>query len=192
MMKGQGLVEIIVALAVMVIGLTAILALTSQNLAVGRESERRLIATNFAREGVEIVRNIRDDNRLASDPDPLNTSLKSGTDYTAIPIFDTSTFAWSLDFTANQITDDAARIYRSGNFYVQAISQPGGSTITLYRRLLTLNEICKDGNIRTSGNFCGASGAPDEKIGIQVLSQVQWAGSIGTRNTIVEDRIYKW
>lgn len=60
--KGFTLVELLVALFVVTTAFTAIAALMSQNIRSSTFTETQLQAVFLAQEGVEIVRNIRDDN----------------------------------------------------------------------------------------------------------------------------------
>jgi hypothetical protein len=190
---GQGLIEMMIALVVLTTGLAAALALATSNISAGRESELRLKASNLAREGVEIVRNIRDSNRLSNSTAPLDAFLEGGgaggTIRRAVPVFNESTNTWSLDFNSTlSLNNVNTLVYRNGLLYVQ----PNGATPTPFHRLLTLNEICQDGSIKGNGSSCDSASPSGEKIGIQVISEVQWGVSGGERFTRLEDRIYKW
>lgn len=58
--KGQGLLETIVAIGVIVTGLVSVMTLVISNLTGAREAALRYQAVNLAREGIEMVRNARD------------------------------------------------------------------------------------------------------------------------------------
>ena len=62
---GQGLLETIVAIGVMMTGLISVMSLVVSNLNSEREAATRYQAVNLAREGIELVRNARDSNWLA-------------------------------------------------------------------------------------------------------------------------------
>jgi len=64
MKKGFTLIEIIVAVSVMTIGIVGIYALVPKVVSVTGANINKFIASQLAREGIEIVRNIRDTNWL--------------------------------------------------------------------------------------------------------------------------------
>ena len=65
-MKGFTLIETIVAVGIIVIGLVSALTLITTSLFYVSNIGDRLIAANLAAEGLEVVRNIRDNNWLQS------------------------------------------------------------------------------------------------------------------------------
>lgn len=64
MKLGQTLIETIIAIGVMAVGLVAILSLAISYISFAGQTKERVIATGLAREGVEVIRGIRDNNRL--------------------------------------------------------------------------------------------------------------------------------
>lgn len=62
--RGFTLVEGMIALTVISVGLIATLTLSISNILTALENERRAVAANLAREGLEVVRNQRDGNWL--------------------------------------------------------------------------------------------------------------------------------
>jgi len=60
--KGFTLMEVMVAVSVIIIGLTAALGLIAFTISSGAQDKEKLIAINLAQEGIELVRNIRDNN----------------------------------------------------------------------------------------------------------------------------------
>jgi hypothetical protein len=188
---GQGMIEMVVAIAVILTGVIGALALTISNLSGVGESGTRIVASNLAREGIEIVRNIRDTNWLKNQTWDLG--LENGNDYTAITIFNPSANKWGLNFGPGSIDDAEARLYRDNGVYVQNTITPPG-TPTIYYRLLSLDEICKNDVtlaevIRMSGDSCLVS---ETKIGIRIESEIKWAESGRTHTIAAEDRIYDW
>ncbi len=189
--KGQGMVEMVVAIAVILTGVIGALALTVSNLSGVGESSTRIVASNLAREGIEVVRNIRDTNWLKKQI--WDNGLEDGNDYTAIAIFNPVTNTWNLNFLPDSINDIEARLYRNNGIYLQDISLPPG-TPTIYYRLLSLDEICKNNVtsvevVRASGDSCLAS---ETKVGIRIKSEVKWTESGRAHTMTAEDRIYNW
>lgn len=66
--SGFTLIETLVAVLVLVLGLLGPLALAAQSISAGRLSRNRLIAANLAQEGIELVRNLRDENIIVQAP----------------------------------------------------------------------------------------------------------------------------
>ncbi len=60
--RGQLLIEMMVAMSVLMISLLGIFALLSQSLALSRVAANQYIAANLAAEGIEVVKNILDSN----------------------------------------------------------------------------------------------------------------------------------
>ena len=65
--KSQSLIETIVAIGIIVVAIVAILSVGLTSLVLGGQSSERVLATNLAREGIEVVYAIVSSNRL--DPD---------------------------------------------------------------------------------------------------------------------------
>lgn len=62
--RGQGLLETIIALGVILAGTIGTISLLISTMNSGRESSNKVVATNLAREAIEAARNIRDSNWL--------------------------------------------------------------------------------------------------------------------------------
>lgn len=65
--KGQTLIETIVGVFLLVTGLTTALGLAIYALAASNQNFSQIIAANLAREGIEVIRVMRDSNWLAAD-----------------------------------------------------------------------------------------------------------------------------
>lgn len=190
---GQGLLETTIAIGVIVTGLFAVFTLVLANTRASDAGTIRLGAVQLAREGVEVVRAIRDANWLAGRPWNLGM-VGDGDDYTAVAAFDPVTAQWALRFGPNGIESDGARVGRTGGDGPQFLTQDvGGGTAgggTRFRRLITVDPICMDRTMRTSGARCD----PDRNagIGIRVRSTVAWDASSGSRSVVVEEELYDW
>jgi len=62
--QGFTLMEVIVAVAIIITALISSLALITSSISSIRENKSKIIATGLAQEGLEVVRNIRDNNWL--------------------------------------------------------------------------------------------------------------------------------
>lgn len=65
--SGFTLLEGIIAMTVITVGLVAGMSLAISNISTAQNNERRVVAVNLAREGVEAIRNMRDSNWLKVD-----------------------------------------------------------------------------------------------------------------------------
>lgn len=63
--SGFSIMEIVVAIFIITMGLVGVLSLINQNIQVEYINKNNLIASQLAQEGLELVRNIRDNNWLA-------------------------------------------------------------------------------------------------------------------------------
>jgi Tfp pilus assembly protein PilV len=190
-LRGQSLIELLVAMVVIIIGLTAASGIVFSNIRVQEISTDRLIASNFSREGIEYVKQIRDSNWLAGAA--FNTGMNSGTDYTAIPVWTNGAFT-GLDFSPTVITDDTFTLIKLSShasttnaLYVQGPSYPGNAT--MFRRLLLIQPICSDTTVMTEGSAC-TSGLT--VVGVRITSTVTWTKRGMTRTSQVIDELYDW
>ncbi len=90
--RGFTLIEIVVMMAVVVIGVLATLSVANLAVRTSESNEQRVAAVNLAREGVELVRAIRDSNWAATaqesgspcwDYYPISTAQRAAVPYTA-------------------------------------------------------------------------------------------------------------
>lgn len=199
--SGQGLLEMVVAISLMIAIVMSVLVLVNANLLGQKESEFQIIAANLAREGIEVVRNIRDANWLAEVNDPTvfwdrNLYNSDPQDITAIIVFDknySDGFFRTLDFSVNSINDSNAQIYRQGGMYLQTTGSKEGMISTLFYRLVTLESICLnslDGQIAIRPQATCEEN--EKKIGLNIKSQVNWLHQSRPRQTILKSRIYDW
>jgi Tfp pilus assembly protein PilV len=69
--KGQGLIEVIVSLAIIVVAILGALSLATLTIKAGAQSRERVQAALLAQEGIEIVKNNRDTNWIKIDEGEL-------------------------------------------------------------------------------------------------------------------------
>lgn len=119
--KGFSLVGVMIAITMIIVGVLAVYALTSSIFKVERISNNRFVATLLAREGIELVRQKRDDNwldiatELREDPsgDLAGYTWKKGIcDGSELPsstfgIFSMTVTAEPDDCTPEDISDEA-------------------------------------------------------------------------------------
>ena len=78
--RGFSLIEVVVSATIFIVAMLGVTALISLNIVNAALLRNRLIAANLAQEGIEIVRNIRDNNFLAPEdpPVPWDQNLNNG------------------------------------------------------------------------------------------------------------------
>lgn len=192
---GQGLLETTIAMGVIVTALFASFTLVLAHRRAADEAVLRLGAVQAAREGVEVVRAIRDGNWLAGDRSWDAGIAGAGVDYTAVARFDGAS-TWVLAYGPNTIEADGARIVRAvvgtDTFLTQDPAGAGGAP-TPYRRLIAVDPICAaaDGSLEavTSGKTCIAG---QQKIGIRVRSTVRWSSRGGAHDVAAEETLFDW
>lgn len=210
---GQGLIEALIAVSIILAAIISTLTLIISSINAGRVSIDKLIAASLAREGIEIVRNIRDGNWI--DPSGVDWSdgIIATNDNTAIPIIDEIPpsglpLSYKLDFAPVGWglncggSFDCMRIYSKGSLYLQKTTLDSSWQATKYYRLLYINRICWEDSSETekiidkSSPFdCTSFDIPGEtysEVGVRVISEVRWPTSNSTNNIKIEERIYNW
>lgn len=191
--KGQGLLEALAGISIIIIGLTGVLAIGYGSMASNYEARTRVIAANLAREGVEAAHNIRDSNWLGGNL--WDNGLHNAADYDGVPVLDFSTGRWQINFTPNDFSSDITKIYQyaSGdykNFFFHSAILPANTLEVPFRRFITLKSICYDGSSETLED--SASCSIGNKIGVRIAVEVKWIEHSRTHNLIVEDSLYDW
>ncbi len=152
------------AITIISIGMLGVSSLVIQNLQVQRVNKNQLIASMLAQEGLELVRNIRDENWLKGDDwdlDILNAvNGDDGTfivDYNAVP-----------DDAPDDFTHASTELDINGNgFYFHGVGSP-----TIFKRLITATN--------PTGDY------------IEVESYVEWQDQGKTQSYIANSRLADW
>ncbi|MFA6410933.1 MAG: hypothetical protein WCW26_05175 [Candidatus Buchananbacteria bacterium] len=192
---GQGLLETIFAIGILLMVVAAILALTVSALLGQKASEAQIIANNLGREAIEVVRNIRDSNwLLGSQQWDLGLTDTVGQNITALAVF-SKINGWQLSFfPATQIADkDLLYISPSGVYG----HDPQGSLPSIYKRHLVLESICQSKDL--TGNYSietiqasAGCNINEQKIGIKIKAIIDWQERGRQQRVILDDLIYEW
>lgn len=191
--RGQTLIELLIATAVISTGLFASASIVFSNLQLSDRDTDEVTVINLAREGIEMAKQRRDSNWLAGQP--FDDGFHNGTDYTATPLWDGQPLTQNVafDFTANLITDSSAQVRLSKdpvnqNFYIQTDQN---ASATPWRRLLTFHPICETGfglEYKNDGQACGGDGP----VGVRVESAIRWQRKGQVFNRVIYDDLFDW
>jgi hypothetical protein len=178
--NGQGLMETVFAIGILLMAVTAVLALTASHLTGQKESESQIIANNLGREAIEVVRNIRDSNWLAGQRWGLN--LDGGN--LAIASFDSETFNWQIDFS--DITPEKKKLYFNEGLYLHE----NQGLLSPFSRELVIDCLCqRDNKVEEIKPSCGGA---EKKIGLLVQVRVFWQEKGRDREIKISDLLYAW
>ncbi len=139
--KGFTLVEVLVALSVITLGGLSVFAFLNQTLRSAKLSEDAIIVSNLAREGIELVRSMRDSGNVNFDGLSVGNWIIDSNDNYSI-----SVPADSADIT----NCSNCRLYLNSQLYTHT---PGGVT-TKYKRMITLSDPTPDHVICKGGSDC--------------------------------------
>ncbi len=206
MRSGQTLVEVLLSLAIILVGLLSLTSALINTQLTASTAVEESVAIQLAREGVEAARFIRDRNWLERE-DGLGTSynddLHSSSDpddYTAIytwnpPQADPSA-AIAFDFVPD-VSSTSTTVYQSAvGLYRQSTNTTltAAWTPTIYSRFVTLYPICSSDAgltetvIANDALNCGTM----PEIGVQAEVTVTWS-SRGTSHTrVITEQLYDW
>jgi len=196
-LRGQSLIELLIAMTVIIVGLTSATTMIFSNVRLQERSGNRVETINLAREGIELAKAHRDSNWLAGVPFDTGFYDPSTLDFTATPNTDGGTFAGfnfagSLGFLFGAPYEPELYMKASDNPASPGlITQGTGVTgaATQYLRILVFNPICADGVVITADTTdCTGHGA---KVGIHIISVVA-SVSRDVETTVVEDDLYDW
>lgn len=171
---GFSLVETLVAVAILTTGLTAALSLLSFTLRTVQVTSNALVAAHLAAEGVEVIRNIRDENWLRRDnsaaPEPAR-SWRAGLDKGVYEVqYDTE-----LPLTVH--SDRLLEISSEGR-YCYACAGPA-SPAAIFRRKIEIDPDPLPPGFDTARQ-------------LRLRVSVSWTDQIKTREVAVEDILYDW
>lgn len=135
---GQGLLEAIIAIGIILTATVASLTLIVSSIEAGHGVRERLIAMNLAREGMEVVHMTRDSNWLADREWTTGWALPGGTTK-EIPVFTLTSIApwWSIKKEIDINADDAKLYLESGRYVQQVGGIPSGHD-SGFRRFITV------------------------------------------------------
>lgn len=127
---GFSLVEVLTVFFIISLTMVGVVSLIIQNIQVQSINKNQLIAASLAQEGIELVRQVRDNNWLSSQP--YNTGLGNG--------------AYKADYRQNTLTSVTAssnvQIYLNGQgYYVTDVGGAVGLEPTIFKRQIFIEQL---------------------------------------------------
>ncbi|OGD31083.1 hypothetical protein A3A25_03565 [Candidatus Azambacteria bacterium RIFCSPLOWO2_01_FULL_46_26] len=162
--KGFSLLETVVALGILVVGIGGAVGLVAQSLASIEAIKNKVISANLAQEGIEVVRNLRDENWL----NDVHWRGEGGGILLADGDYRVQYNATALtSFTDTFLQTNSSGYYGYNNEY----GYLGGSD-TVFKRKITISMI--------------------SDTQIKVISRVDWTEKGRVKFIEIEDRLYNW
>lgn len=209
---GFTLIELVIAVGVFTVGIMGAFTLALADLKVAKDNFNRVLAADLAREGIELIRNIRDSNWLKIDANVDCDSIQSGLQLCAWDQdFNTANF-FVVNYTILNSTNNinpvcggstglndcillssgiiqpvASQLYLDGSgFYNHS---PVG-TPTNFHRVIQVQSICFTSGSESiqDGPTCGSG----EKTGVKVTSRVAWFNGSKIDKLDVIEYLYNW
>lgn len=212
---GFTLIELIITISVFSLAILSSFALAISNQRLAAENYDRVFAANIAREGIELVRNVRDSNWLAidanqdCDPSPglqlctwdENLQYNFFTIDTADPMDIVDLSSCGVSFSSCMpicLGDNTCRLYR--DFATGIYEHIHGGPETNMGRLIHLENICVHPDIDGSPDPNNADvivplSSPcvnGDPVGLKVTVRVAWERFNKSHYTEVVDYLYNW
>lgn len=186
--SGQTLLEVIVAIGLILSVLISIAGFISLNIFGQKYTENSIIASNLAREGIEVARHIRDSKRKQSE------DFITGSDhfYKLSNRKEGAWYQWLLSpkdpFGGRSFDENFRLKLDADNLY-----QDYG-TITPFKRRIIIDRICSA--LECGDGICSSGeGSCAHTIGYRVTSQVEWQENTQGKKTHLyelKDFLYNW
>lgn len=180
--RGFTLLETMVAVSLLAVAIVAPMSLTAQSLASAYYARDQITAFYLAQEGLEVVRNIRDNNILQNSQSTSGTvNLLNGIPITT-PFTVDATVAYTAINPPPTCSGTCAPLKTDGVLYNYTASIP-----TQFTRTLTACYVHAPPPIDTGG--CNSTFSDEIKITVTVTWKT---GNIQQRTVSVSENLYRW
>jgi type II secretory pathway pseudopilin PulG len=167
--KGFSLLEVTAVFAIITFGLLGISSLVNQNIRAQSVNKNYAMASMLAQEGIELVRNKRDNNFLQGwDWRRGETSVDPDSDIVTDDSTYTVDYTGNIDPAADSLNDSEALLQIDGNGYYNH----GSGADSRFRRLITVDDSAAD--------F------------LKVNCTVRWRERSGYKQYAVDTVLYDW
>jgi prepilin-type N-terminal cleavage/methylation domain-containing protein len=137
--QGFSLIEVLFSMVLFTIGIFAVVSLINQNMASSMNRRNEVIAGQLAQEGIELVRNIRDNNWLKTPPVDAFTGIQSG----RIDYAHANSVESSSDYDLH-VNGDGLYEYGSGGIFKRKIIVNGSGDEIIVTSIVTWGDTDPD------------------------------------------------
>ncbi|MDP3244920.1 MAG: hypothetical protein Q8M83_04670 [bacterium] len=187
--RGQGLLETVIALGILITGLFSVFSLAISNFTSQQAGLLRVQALNLAREGVEAVRNTRDSNWLAGQPTWQDILVNDQVIRVQL-IFDPADGSKQFYFDGINNLAQTPVYFKNGLFLQGQEAQDNGQA-TPFHRMITITPLKCSEDADITPDKCLNLGLPNV-IGVEVKSQVGWSSRGGQSELTLTEKFYDW
>lgn len=220
--RGQTLLELVIATGVISISTIAVLTLIMRTIDIGQQTIQQTEAMNYAREGVEAVRMVRDSNWLLDDQNVqlcgdvvpwnfdgsvLNSDIQQLGDPTYCANLDVHLLLageyvpvlalngeWQIDRCAGSCTTDQQQLYR------YASTMPAYTYVRQYATAISAAVQTHLTKLRYRRAVTITPGTETVHIGsnevsleyMDIVSTVSWSGASGPHSITAQEKLYNW
>lgn len=187
--------EVLAAMDIMIIGIVAVLFLTTYNLTTENQSQKRLVASHLARESIEALRASRDSNWLAGSSAFSSWSTWYDKIHPAYTLtLQNNIFTFQSAATADPIGCGANCQVLQNQDQNWPVLGVNNGTPTPFRRFFTLKPICwsNDEQVTVVLNSNQDCSGYDALAGYQAESIVAWEFIGAWKQVSIIERLYDW
>ncbi|HBI33892.1 MAG TPA: hypothetical protein DEA43_02665 [Candidatus Moranbacteria bacterium] len=123
--QGFSLVEVLISLLVLSIGISSVLFLMTANTKNSINAKNQIIASGLAQEGIELVRNLKDNN-----PATFTTDITTQNDYRI-----DYTFSYDAFRNSNNASNAQKQLFLNGNGFYSHSNGVGAISTKFYRKI---------------------------------------------------------
>lgn len=206
---GQGLLEMVIAIGVITVSTLATTTLIVTTIKTGQVSQTRVEAANLAREGVEIVRGIRDSNWLKADQNVIDGSGAADTTVAwndsgstdgfnalsgmYIASFSSVTSRWTLQTPCASCATNIQLVTTAAGlplYFTQGVSSCPSTTcqLTKYSRVITVTPSTSP----TDEVDFQPGSPPGNNLRVEYLSVNSTVSATGIKDIVAAERLYNW
>lgn len=187
--RGATLIELLTAIFLLSLALVSALAFATINFKNESIGASRLVASNLAREGIELARNIRDTNWIGGE-EAWDYGLQEGC--SVIP-YSLASLTLATSCPSSLFQSEDFRVYKNRTTHRLYQSSLGGAEedVTPFFRKIEIMPICFDG--QNAMKF-GAAECPStvERIGKKIMVDVRWKQSGIEYNVTMTEQLFNW
>ncbi len=185
--------EVMVAVFILSMVLTAILSLVTYTVTGQQASEQSIIAQQLAREGIEVARNFRDSDALMGQQSSQLYSTTTASGSVELK-FNPTVNNWdrencSFCFWLPPAFPGSYQLFLNGGVYRESGTAVEG---TSYARRLEFHHICRDAAGVEAVATSGTCAVGSSRIGTRVIAHVVWKDHAQLREVVLYDYLYDW